>query len=334
MPKISVILAVYNSENYLDTSLPSIINQSFKDIEIICIDDGSTDNTKNILDSYAKTDPRIIVINQENTKQGIARNNGLKYAAGEYIIFFDSDDEMMPDMLETLYNKAKETDADLVETNFISYYPDDNKKVCYKLPPDIKIPEGKVFNWKTDTKWIFQTELFPAWNKLVRRQLLLEHNIRFLEKLPCEDVNFTIQCRLYANKIVFINKPFIKYNYRINSSCRTISKSSFNIFKNLSSILQFLKDTGNENILRENFYQFCSESVTNNYYTTPDRLKKFYDKKCSRLLPVKFYKIYKNRVCGSTKFIQNIFSITNYLTPQKKYKYLNILGLHFLLYTK
>ena len=169
-------------------------------------------------------------------------------------------------------------------------------------------------------------------------QVLLSYigccTIRFLEKLPCEDVNFTIQCRLYANKIVFINKPFIKYNYRINSSCRTISKSSFNIFKNLSSILQFLKDTGNENILRENFYQFCSESVTNNYYTTPDRLKKFYDKKCSRLLPVKFYKIYKNRVCGSTKFIQNIFSITNYLTPQKKYKYLNILGLHFLLYTK
>ena len=113
-PQISVIIPVYNVEQYLSKCLESIINQTLQDIEIICINDGSTDNSLQILEEYAQKDSRMIVINQENQGVGVARNKGLEIARGDYIWFVDSDDYVERNGLDYVYEKSKENNADIV----------------------------------------------------------------------------------------------------------------------------------------------------------------------------------------------------------------------------
>lgn len=118
MVKVSVIVPVYNVENYLEYCLSGLLNQTLQDIEIICVNDGSTDNSINILQRYQQTDNRIKIITQSNSGQGTARNNAIDIANGEYIGFVDPDDYVSPQMFETLYNQAKAYNADLVEESF------------------------------------------------------------------------------------------------------------------------------------------------------------------------------------------------------------------------
>ena len=112
--KVSVVMPVYNVENYIEECLDSLINQTLKEIEIICVDDGSTDGTLKLLYKYEEADSRVKIIQQQNQYAGVARNNGMKHAVGEYIIFLDSDDFFEKTMLEKMYNEAKRTEADLV----------------------------------------------------------------------------------------------------------------------------------------------------------------------------------------------------------------------------
>ena len=113
MPELSVIIPVYNTDKYLEKSLDSLTSQTLKDIEIICVNDGSTDNSLAVLQKYADKDSRIIVINQEHKMQGAARNAGIKIAEGEYIGFVDSDDWVDKDYFEKLYNAVKKYDSDI-----------------------------------------------------------------------------------------------------------------------------------------------------------------------------------------------------------------------------
>ena len=114
MIKISIIVPVYNTEKYLGVCLDSLISQTYKDIEIICVDDGSTDNSLQILNDYAAKDSRIKILTQKNQGPSVARNLGLEKAKGEYITFVDSDDWVSIDMCEKIYSKAIDTNADLV----------------------------------------------------------------------------------------------------------------------------------------------------------------------------------------------------------------------------
>ena len=124
---VSVIVPVYNVENYLRQCLNSITGQTLKNIEIICVDDSSTDGSKRILEEYAKKDERVKIITQPNKGAGAARNNGLSVAKGKYLSFLDSDDFFEPDMLEHAYNKAEEDCADFVVFKSDQYYTDENR---------------------------------------------------------------------------------------------------------------------------------------------------------------------------------------------------------------
>ena len=121
LPKVSVIVPVYNVEKYLSDCLDSLIKQTLKDIEIICVDDGSTDNSHKILLEYARKDDRILVLQQENSKQGTARNKGLEIAKGEYIGFVDSDDWVDEDFYEKLYIAAIEKDSDIATSSILKH---------------------------------------------------------------------------------------------------------------------------------------------------------------------------------------------------------------------
>ena len=120
-PKVSVVVPCYNVEKYLPQCMDSIINQTLKDIEIICVNDGSTDSTLRILQKYAEKDKRIKIIDKANSGYGASMNKGFSEANGEYLGIVESDDWVEPDMFENLYNLAKSNDVDVVKSNFYFY---------------------------------------------------------------------------------------------------------------------------------------------------------------------------------------------------------------------
>ena len=132
MIKVSVIVAVYNGEEYLEQCMDSICGQTLQDIEIICVDDGSTDSSCDILERYREKDERVQVYHQKNLYAGIARNTGKSHAQGEYLVFWDCDDFFEPEALEKMYEKAKEQDADICVCGARQYLQE--KKQSFPVP--------------------------------------------------------------------------------------------------------------------------------------------------------------------------------------------------------
>ena len=219
--KVSVIVPVYNVEKYLRQCLDSLVNQTLKEIEIICINDGTKDNSVEIINEYVKRYPNIILINQENQGLGMARNNAMKYAKGDYIAFVDSDDWVDLDMYEVLYNKAIETDADIVECDYRMVFENStkikNRTLFGSLHTWKKFPIacGKIFDWKYVKTQVFSGLRCMVWNRLYKRSLIFDNNLSF-PKGKGEDYPFSLDAVLSAKSIVHCGK--ILYNYRIREA--------------------------------------------------------------------------------------------------------------------
>ena len=184
--KISVIMPVYNVSAYLEKAINSVLEQSLNDFEFFLVDDGSTDNSGEICDKYAKLDDRIIVIHQNNAGAHNARNNALKIAKGEYVCFFDSDDFVDKNMLKDLYELAKDNDSDLVISGFYinTYYDNDNYIVLNYIPYTENGKEVECFNdskvfRKLAYKNFDRNMFYSPWNKLYKLSYLKERNITF-----------------------------------------------------------------------------------------------------------------------------------------------------------
>lgn len=221
MVKVSVVIPVYNVEKYLDESLKSIINQTLTDIEIICINDGSTDNSLDILQKYEKQDNRIKIINQENQGHAVATNIGMSQAIGEYLFLMDSDDILEHKALELTYNRAKETNVDFVIFKALNYNHDQQK---YYETPSYSMNEiyGRVqdtiFSYKDVQDLIFTMSVTP-WSKLYNRQFIQDNNIIFPEGLIFDDNIFFWEVLFNAKKIVFLNEfLFIRRFYSTSST--------------------------------------------------------------------------------------------------------------------
>lgn len=205
--KVSIIVPAYNVEGYIEDCLNSLINQTLKEIEIIVVNDESTDSTPKIIEKFAQKDSRIKVINQKNQGLSGARNSGLKIAQGEYIGFVDSDDYVDLDYFEKLYNTAKEYDADMTvasilkhKKDFLKYNAKYSKITCEeKLDKKIRLCQDK------------KKRYFYVWNKLCKYDLLKNHNQEFPLGRVFEDVVFTTKNIYNSNKIVSV--PDIKYHY-------------------------------------------------------------------------------------------------------------------------
>lgn len=209
---VSVIIPVYNVEKYLPKCLESVINQTLKQIEIICVDDGSTDNSLNILNEYAEKDKRIKVLTQKNLYAGVARNTGLKIAKGKYLSFLDSDDIFELTMLEEMYKKAVIDNSDVVACGFDIYDSDTNKITRQKLIKDkyVKLSPFKPSRLKDE---LFDFSSPNAWTKLFRHELFKKYNLEFVNTICCNDFTCVYTALALANRISIINKPFIKYRY-------------------------------------------------------------------------------------------------------------------------
>jgi len=221
MAEISVIIPVYNVEKYLKKCLDSVINQTFNDIEIICVDDGSSDSSSEILQEYAKKDSRIIVLTQSNSGVSIARNNGLKKATGKYIYLCDSDDYLHTQCLEIAHYFALMYSADMVCFNFVE---NDNPELYNKKinPQEIeyKITTNPVLEGSYKEKFKVN---FNVWTKLYKKDLL--KGIEFIEKIHFEDYPHTFAVMAKMPKTVIINQAL--YFYAINQG--SLSHTSSNI---------------------------------------------------------------------------------------------------------
>lgn len=209
MPKISVIIPVYNVEKYLTQCLDSVIKQSFDDIEIICVDNGASSAEKEILLNYSKNDERVKLIHfEQNQGYGKAVNSALDVACGEYIGIVESDDYIEADMSSSLYSLAKEFDADVVKSPFYKF---DAKSECVDLA-NLGIPVNKVFRI-TEYPILFR-EHPSIWSCVYKKEFLDKNNIRFREVKGTGWVDnpFQVETLLMAEKIVFADKPF--YHYR------------------------------------------------------------------------------------------------------------------------
>ena len=264
MCKVSVIIPVYNTEKYLKECLDSIVNQSLEDIEIICIDDGSTDNSLEILREYAENDSRFKIFSQENNGQGSARNYGLDVAKGEYIYFMDSDDFIELNTLSDCYNEANKNNLDFLMFQLINY--DESKKSLYQdndydMPNVGDLVADNVFSYADLNHLIFQVAVSPV-NKLYSKKFLDDINVRFPEDVIFEDNVFFWNVFLNAKRIKFLKHHY--YIRRRHSSSTTgnagirfvdtleIHKRIFIIFKKFNIFDEFKKYLFNKKVVLAN----------------------------------------------------------------------------------
>ena len=212
---VSVVVPVYNTAQYLNQCVDSLINQTFRDIEFIFVDDGSTDNSVEILEQYQKTDRRIKILKQKNLHAGVARNNGMKEATGKYIIFLDSDDFFDLHMLQGAYTCAEKNQAEIVLFGYMKYDEIQQKIVSYDPKKGSHFPKGVVSAADLGDQAYSVTKLAP-WNKFFLREFIDAHHLQFADLKRCNDVYFSYMAVAWAERIAFIDKRYVRY--RVNNS--------------------------------------------------------------------------------------------------------------------
>lgn len=244
MPKVSVIVPIYNVEKYLEKCINSLLSQTLEDIQIILVNDGSKDNSGNIAREYEKNNKnRIIYVEKENGGLSDARNHGLKYATGDFIAFLDSDDYIEKNAYEEMYNKAIEENADYVECDFIWEFPN-------------KIRVDKQYPYKNKKEMLSFVRVV-AWNKLIKRQLITDNNLEFPKGLRYEDVEFTYKLIPFVNKFAYVDKPFIHYVQREGSIANVQNERTAEIFTVLDNVIEFYK--------KNNIYEEYRDELEYNY---------------------------------------------------------------------
>lgn len=244
MPKLSIIIPVYNVEKYLPKCLESILNQDFKDLEVICVNDGSTDNSLEVLQEIKKNDDRVVIIDKKNEGSGIARNLGLSASQGEYIYFIDSDDWLEDDVLGKIISKADELKTDILIFGGLSYYNGKGQNGAYsknKLP---KKYLNRVFSAKDVKKDIFK---FPstAWTKLYRRDFLIKNDIKFQNIRAGQDQLPFFHSMIVAEKIAILPENVYCYQKNREGSVTSVKKKkSFSPIYVFYGIEEMLENTG------------------------------------------------------------------------------------------
>ena len=209
-PKISVVVPVYNTEAYLSACLDSLITQTLGDIEIICIDDGSTDGSCQILKKYADCDHRIRILHQQNSGAGVARNRGLDVAAGRDLIFLDSDDYFRPDMLEIMYENARQKDTDILICRSREYHEGSARYQNADFTIEKRfLPDKSIFNYRDIPEHIIGFCIGWPWDKLYRTSFIRRYHLTFPALHNSEDAAFVFTSLVLANSISVIDDQLI-----------------------------------------------------------------------------------------------------------------------------
>lgn len=258
--KISVVVPVFNSEKYLEKCIDSIINQTYKNIEIILINDGSSDKSEEICNSYLKTYKNIKLINQSNSGVSVARNNGLKSSTGDYVLFVDSDDWLEKDMLEIMVKEIDNFDIDIVRCE---YFVENNPVLEDKYFKKIYFKNVEIKNNNYLIENITNYNINPAvWMMLIKRELAVKH--KFTSNIGYgEDLIYSLDLLLDSKKIKII--PYAFYHYRLsdNSASRNPAKYTRNI-ENLIKLHSYIKEILTKNGINNN--RIDKNSIKSYYY--------------------------------------------------------------------
>ena len=268
MPKISIIIPIYNSEDFLDRCIHSILNQTEKDIEIILVNDGSKDKSSAICDEYAQKDSRIKVIHQENQGVSVARNNALSIANGDFVGFVDSDDYIHPQMFEKLLKTANETQADIVMCDTLTVY--DNKKT--KDDTITQLSQNITLKKQNISPKLLLELAGSACRCIYRNTLITTENIQFPQGIKfSEDRIFNIYSFGFAQKIAYIKKPFYYRYVNLKSAVHRFHSDYFEAYKmakiETEKALKFAWND-DENYQKAYLSQFITGAIAaiNNYY--------------------------------------------------------------------
>lgn len=296
MVKVSVVIPVYNAEKHIGKTIDSLLNQTFKDIEFIFVNDDSKDKSLEILKEYEKKDNRVIVVDQENSGPGGARNTGILKAKGEYIGFLDSDDTQDSRMYELLYNKAIQNNFDMVMCNTVTIYPDKNVNVgagisgdCYT---DDDIKKCMIFSYAV------------VWNKLIKSDIVKQN--LFSKNLWYEDVEFLFKLYPKIKKVGYVDEYLCNYIQTNNSITYTFNNKIYDLHTVMNNIVNYYKD----NLLLDEYLPEIEYSYVRYMFGTFVR----------RMAKTKDKTEYKKAVDFAIKEVNDKFP--NY----KKNKYLNMSG--------
>lgn len=244
MVKVSVIIPVYNAEKYLRKCLDSVTSQTLRDIEIICVDDGSTDGSVAILKEYQTRDSRVRLIRQKNAGAGAARNQGFREAAGEYLSFLDSDDFFEPDMLEKAVHCAEQYRTDIVVFNSDQYHMD--KDAFVQVPWVLRtqdLPPYMPFTYRQLTNNVFLSFVGWAWDKLYRRDFVETHNLWFQEQRTTNDLLFVFSALVTAKRIAVVDEVLAHQRRGSGDSLSVTREKSWHCFYDaLTALRQRLVD--------------------------------------------------------------------------------------------
>lgn len=303
---VSIIIPVYNAKKYLSNTLDSVVKQTYKNLEIILVNDGSTDNSKDICESYAKIDKRIKVINKENGGVSSARNYGLALAKGEYISFVDSDDFLFEDMIETLVNDIQNTNAEIAVCGYWHVTEKEYRNIINRIKTEELTKLEALYN---PVNYFYSKTLMPfMWNKIFDRRLI--EKIRFDETIHYgEDYLFCAMAYMKARKACYRTDK--KYFYIKRNDGLSMSEGSVEFWSGYARSKRILYDkfieiNAGEDLLKGIWREYCIAIIAIYRYVVHKRLKNEYEK---------IAKLYKNIVID---FIKN-----SNLKLTKKLEYLS-----------
>ena len=310
--KFSVIVPIYNAEKYLRECLDSIVNQTYKNLEIILVNDGSKDDSLAICKEYASKDSRIILIDQKNSGVSETRNNALKIASGDYIQFVDSDDLCELNMIEKIALEIE--DNDIIVFGYKNLYKDGlEDNVCIEDINTIDVLQEKLFSCGSVLGFL--------WNKTFKASIIKEKNIKMKKDLKfAEDLVFVLEYLKYCNNVKNIKVPLYRYRMGIqqlhshqNSKRNCDALSAFSVIVDMSHLSEKITNYAKYEYVTR--YYYFKEFLTQNYNVRKDILKNEWNivwkrnhsvKDILRLIYVKFaYKNYINRILKISKKIEN-----------------------------
>ena len=245
--KVSILVPIYNTERFLPECLDSLVKQTLKDIEIVCINDGSKDASLEIVKRYAKNDKRIVLINKKNTGYGDSMNRGFAKAVGEYVGIVEPDDFIELDAFEKMYEVAKKNKAEVVKANFYEYATVKKKDVG-KSELFLKNEVGKVIDAQKHKHIFFQQP--SVWSAIYQREFLNKNEIRFLPSggASYQDAGFTFKVWVGAHRVVFMDEAFLHYrNDNPNSSVKSAGKI-YAVKDEYDAVEGYLKERGLMNV--------------------------------------------------------------------------------------
>ena len=332
-PLFSIIIPVYNVEPYLSECLDSIASQTLTNFEVICVNDGSTDNSLSILEEYAKRDNRFKVFTQENQGVGVARNFALEAAQGKYIMFVDPDDWIVENALEEIYNYFIKTDAEVIEFDYKKYFEYSgnwhylNHAKSLKKDYGVDLYKKAYYNWRDLKRGALLREELHAWTRAYTKEFLDRVEAKFAPVRLGEDHLFCIIVLLNAGKIFYLDKYLYNYRCREGSIVNSNSCKLNDYFEYFEFVKEYLIKIDLYEQLKDAFKNHLNVCLAWHYKIISSDMKKAYLLKCQEYLTRNEYKKMLSEIKRSNRSLfEYLFSVKNDYSFAIKRKIITILG--------